>query len=55
MLTPIICLTCGCPIGDIEALFHIMRKQKIQKILKEQSTNPSHASVDAGLQIPMNA
>lgn len=31
MLIPIICFTCGCPIGDKEDLFNYLKKEKIKE------------------------
>ena len=30
MLIPIVCFTCGCPIGDKEDLFNYLKVEKIQ-------------------------
>lgn len=31
MLIPIVCFTCGCPIGDKEDLFNYLKEQKIKE------------------------
>lgn len=31
MLIPIVCFTCGCPIGDKEDLYNQMKKEAIEK------------------------
>ena len=51
MLTPVVCVTCGCPIGDREDLFRHMRTQRVREILASRGTTPAQASADAGLQI----
>jgi DNA-directed RNA polymerase subunit N (RpoN/RPB10) len=32
MLVPIICFTCGCPIGDKEDLFNKLKEEKAKKL-----------------------
>jgi len=51
MLVPVQCLTCGCPIGDVEDLFRHMRAERVRKILAERGTTATQAAADAGLQI----
>ena len=51
MLVPVICFTCGCPVGDVEDLFLHMRAEKIRAILAERGTTASQAAADAGLQV----
>jgi DNA-directed RNA polymerase subunit N (RpoN/RPB10) len=51
MLTPIVCLTCGCPIGDIEDLFRHMRAARVRELLGERGTDVSQAAIDVGLQL----
>ena len=51
MLVPILCMTCGCPIGDREDLFLHMRAERVRKILKERGTIPTQAAIDVGLQL----
>ena len=51
MYVPVVCFTCGCPIGDVEDLFRIMRTAKVKKILESRGTITTQAAVDAGLQI----
>jgi DNA-directed RNA polymerase subunit N (RpoN/RPB10) len=31
MLVPIVCFTCGCPIGDKEDLFNYLKQKEIEK------------------------
>ena len=54
MLTPVICFTCGCSVGHVEELFRVMRTRKIIKELELRNTIPTHAAIDAGLQIDMS-
>jgi len=51
MLVPVICFTCGNPIGDIEDLFHHLRAARVREILAERGTTATQAAADAGLQI----
>lgn len=51
MLVPVLCFTCGCPVGDIEDIFREMRNTKIKEILTDRKTTATQAAVDAGLQI----
>ena len=51
MLVPILCFTCGCPIGDKEDLFRHLRAEKVREILKDRKTVATQAMIDAGLQI----
>lgn len=51
MLCPIQCTTCGCPVGDKEALFRHMRAERVREIFAERGTAPAQAMTDAGLQI----
>ena len=51
MLVPVLCFTCGCPIGDVEDLFHHMRAARVRPILAERGTTATQAASDTGLQI----
>lgn len=51
MLIPIVCLTCGCPLGDREDLFRELRAERVQEVLGPRGTVPTQAAVDTGLQI----
>ena len=51
MLVPILCFTCGCPIGDKEDIFRYLRAERVREVLKERGTIATQAAVDAGLQI----
>jgi DNA-directed RNA polymerase subunit N (RpoN/RPB10) len=51
MLVPVLCFTCGCPVGDVEDLFHQMRAARVRAILAERGTTATQAAVDGGLQI----
>jgi len=51
MLTPILCITCGCPIGDVEDLFRHLRAEKTRALLGERGTAANQAAVDSGLQV----
>jgi DNA-directed RNA polymerase subunit N (RpoN/RPB10) len=31
MLIPILCFTCGCPLGDKEDLYNYLKKERINK------------------------
>jgi DNA-directed RNA polymerase subunit N (RpoN/RPB10) len=52
MLVPVVCITCGCPIGDVADLYRHMRAARVRSVLAERGTLPTQAAVDAGLQIP---
>jgi DNA-directed RNA polymerase subunit N (RpoN/RPB10) len=51
MLVPVLCFTCGCPVGDVEDIFREMRISKVRAILDERGTTATQAAADAGLQI----
>jgi len=51
MLCPVLCFTCGYPVGQIEDIFGHLRAAKVKKILSERKTTATQAAVDAGLQI----
>jgi DNA-directed RNA polymerase subunit N (RpoN/RPB10) len=51
MLCPVLCFTCGCPVGDVAALFRHMRAARVRAVLAERGTAPALAAADAGLQI----
>jgi DNA-directed RNA polymerase subunit N (RpoN/RPB10) len=51
MLTPIVCMTCGCPVGDKAGAFRHMRAKKVKAALAERGTAAERASADAGLRI----
>lgn len=51
MLVPVLCFTCGCPIGDVEGMFRVMRSKRVREVLAQRETSASQAAVDAGLQI----
>jgi DNA-directed RNA polymerase subunit N (RpoN/RPB10) len=51
MLVPVLCFTCGCPVGDVEDLFRHMRAARVRAILAERGTTATQAAADAGLQI----
>lgn len=39
MLVPIVCFTCGCPIGDKEDLYNYMKAAKIRENLNKDPEN----------------
>ena len=51
MWIPCLCVTCGCPIGDIGTLFRHLRAKRVQEVLAARGTTATQAAVDAGLQI----
>lgn len=51
MLVPIVCFTCGCPVGDREDLFRHMRAELVRRVLGERGTAPTQAAIDAGLRV----
>ena len=51
MLVPILCLTCGCPIGDKADLFRHLCAQLVQKTLKVRDIAPTQAAIAKDLQI----
>lgn len=46
MLTHIICITCGCPLGHISILFEEMRREYLAKVLEEKGYAPEMLSTD---------
>lgn len=51
MLVPIVCFTCGCPLGDVEDLFQQWRAERVKAALDARGTIATQAAVDPGLQI----
>lgn len=51
MLTPVVCMTCGCPVGDKAGAFRHMRAKKVKALLAERGTVAERALADAGLRI----
>ncbi len=51
MLTPILCFTCGCPIGDVAPLFRRLRAARAAAALAARGTAPAQAATDYGLTI----
>jgi DNA-directed RNA polymerase subunit N (RpoN/RPB10) len=51
MLTPIVCMTCGLPLGDIDDLFQRARAARVRAVLARRDTAATQAAADAGLQI----
>jgi DNA-directed RNA polymerase subunit N (RpoN/RPB10) len=51
MLTPVVCLTCGCALGDKEDLFRHLRGARVREVLAARGTTATQAAADAGLQI----
>jgi DNA-directed RNA polymerase subunit N (RpoN/RPB10) len=51
MLVPIVCFTCGLPLGDVEDLFLTLRAEKVRKELEARGTVATQAAFDAGLQV----
>jgi len=51
MLVPILCFTCGYPIGDLEVFYHAERAKKIRSIMKERGTVAAFVTADGNLQI----
>ncbi len=46
MLVPIVCITCGCPIGDVADLYRVLRAKRVKEVLAKTSRTPFHASGD---------
>jgi DNA-directed RNA polymerase subunit N (RpoN/RPB10) len=51
MLVPVLCFTCGLPIGEVDDLFRGMREALVRAALAGRDTTATQAAVDAGLQI----
>ena len=41
MLTPVVCFTCGAPIGDRELLFLAMRAARVRAAVGERASAPT--------------
>ena len=54
MLTPIRCMHCGLPVGDVSIIFNKIRRERIKKALENQDVVPSQAAADMFLQIDMS-
>lgn len=52
MLIPVVCFTCGCPVGDLADVFLHMKAERVRKALAERGTVPLQAANDADLQVP---
>lgn len=50
MLTPVICFTCGLPVGDVEDLFRVKRAALIAAALAAHDTDAAFAPLDAKLE-----
>ena len=51
MLIPVVCFTCGLPIGDVGPLWKHMHAARVSAILGNRHTVSTQAGVDAGLQV----
>lgn len=51
MLTPVVCFTCGCAVGDKAGIFRHLRAERVRTILAERGTVPERVMADSGLQI----
>lgn len=51
MLIPILCITCGSPIGDKEELFIRLKYEKIKKMLADKNIDIDSAPYAKDLQI----
>jgi DNA-directed RNA polymerase subunit N (RpoN/RPB10) len=51
MLTPIVCQSCGMPVGDVEDLFRHMKDEVTRRELEARGTVVEQAAVDPGLKI----
>jgi hypothetical protein len=51
MHCPVLCFSCGYPVGDVEALFRHMRAARVRSALARRGTAATQAAVDAGLQV----
>lgn len=51
MLTPIVCMTCGCPVGDKAGIFRHLRAERVRAVLAGRDTAASRVLADAGLRI----
>ena len=51
MLTPIVCFSCGCSLGDIAPIYHIVRQMRMGPRFAKApaSTTPAQAGVDPTL------
>jgi DNA-directed RNA polymerase subunit N (RpoN/RPB10) len=48
---PIVCPTCGLPLGDRGELFDVLRNEKIEKIVKSEGILADLVPLKDGLQI----
>lgn len=54
MLTPIVCFTCGCSLGDIAPIYNIIRIKRMTKHygksdFRDETTAPSQVAMDPDL------
>lgn len=51
MLPPVVCFTCGFPIGDVAEIFLHLRAARVRAALEARGTAAAEAAVDSGLQV----
>jgi DNA-directed RNA polymerase subunit N (RpoN/RPB10) len=51
MLVPVVCFTCGSPVGQVEDLFLAMRGRLVEAALGARQVSPTQAAVAAGLRV----
>jgi DNA-directed RNA polymerase subunit N (RpoN/RPB10) len=51
MLAPIVCFTCGSPVGDKSVLFRHLRAARVRDTLAKRDTAAALAMADGGLRI----
>lgn len=49
MLTPVVCFTCGCSLGDIAPLYHAVRRARMAARYGPGATSPAQAATDPTL------
>lgn len=54
MLTPVVCITCGSPLGCKAPFYRAIRNSRVREALEKTGVRPSQASLQAAaLQIDM--
>lgn len=49
MLTPLVCLSCKMPIGDVAPIFWAVHSARVRKTLKKGKTAPARAAENLAL------
>lgn len=51
LIAPVICQSCGLPLGDVAATFKLCRNKKIKEVLQSTKIKPEHSIISPDFQI----